>query len=152
MGDWSRQEIEDAFAHQQQVVREIGQSWDWSRYADLFVEDATYNEHMYGKMAGRERIREWIVSTMNAFPGTEMPFYPVSWYSIDTDKGWVITEIMNRMRDPGDGTVIERPCITILKYPLRGRRGVRQEHGVAARVTRQPKTKSPGSGTRVHVQ
>ncbi len=113
---WSREEIEDAFAHQQQVVREIGQSWDWSRYADLFIEDATYNEHTYGKMAGRERIREWIVATMNVFPGSEMPFYPVSWYSIDTDKGWVITEIMNRMKDPGDGAVIERPCITILKY------------------------------------
>jgi hypothetical protein len=105
MGQWSREELEKAFARQQQVVREIGQSWDWSRYADLF-----------GKMAGRERIREWIVSTMNVFPGSEMPFYPVSWYSIDTDKGWVITEIMNRMKDPGDGTVIERPCITILKY------------------------------------
>ena len=119
-GRWSRQEIEAAFAHQQQVVREIGQSWDWSRYADLFVDDATYNEHTYGKMAGREQIREWIVSTMNVFPGSEMPFYPVSWYSIDTDKGWVITEIMNRMRDPGDGTVIERPCITILKYAGNG--------------------------------
>lgn len=113
---WSREEIEDAFAHQQRVVREIGQSWDWSCYADLFIEDATYNEHTYGKMAGRERIREWIVATMNVFPGSEMPFYPVSWYSIDTDKGWVITEVMNRMKDPGDGAVIERPCITILKY------------------------------------
>ncbi|MDT5148965.1 MAG: hypothetical protein QOI01_698 [Mycobacterium sp.] len=116
MGQWSREELEEAFARQQQVVREIGQSWDWSRYADLFTEDATYVEHLYGKMAGRERIREWIVSTMNVFPGSEMPFYPASWYSIDTDKGWVITEIMNRMKDPGDGTVIERPCITILKY------------------------------------
>jgi ketosteroid isomerase-like protein len=116
MGLWSRQEIEDAFARQQQVVREIGESWDWSRYANLFTEDATYNEHTYGKMAGRERIREWIVATMNVFPGSEMPFYPVSWSSVDTDKGWVITEIMNRMKDPGDGTVIERPCITILKY------------------------------------
>ena len=118
---WSRREIEEAFEHQQEVVREIGRTWDWSRYADLFTEDATYNEHTYGKMAGRERIREWIVSTMDVFPGSEMPFYPVSWYSIDVEKGWVITEIMNRMKDPGDGTVIERPCITILKYAGEGR-------------------------------
>ena len=39
---WSRQELEQAFKQQQQVVAEIGQSWDWSRYADLFTEDATY--------------------------------------------------------------------------------------------------------------
>lgn len=115
-GRWSRSEIEEAFTRQQQVVGEIGRSWDWSRYADLFTEDATYNEHTYGKMAGREAIRDWIVATMNVFPGSEMPFYPVSWYSIDTEKGWVITEIMNRMKDPGDGAVLERPCITILRY------------------------------------
>jgi ketosteroid isomerase-like protein len=116
MGQWSREEIEAAFQHQQQVVVEIGSSWDWSRYADLFTEDATYVEHAYGNLRGREQIREWIVSTMNVFPGSEMPSFPVSWYSIDTDKGWVITEIMNRMKDPGDGSILERPVITVLKY------------------------------------
>jgi ketosteroid isomerase-like protein len=113
---WSREEIEETFAHHQQVVDEIGKSWDWSSYADLFTEDATYVEHLYGKMAGREQIREWITSTMNTFPGSEMPFYPVTWYSIDVDKGWVFSEIMNRMKDPGDGSILERPCITILRY------------------------------------
>lgn len=113
---WSRAELEQAFAHQQQVVVEIGQSWDWSRYADLFTEDASYVEHAYGKLTGREAIRQWIVSTMNVFPGTEMPHFPASWYSIDVEKGWIITEIMNRMRDPGDGGILQSPCITILKY------------------------------------
>jgi hypothetical protein len=116
MGNWSREEIEETFAHHQQVVDEIGKSWDWSSYADLFTEDATYVEHLYGKMAGREKIREWISSTMNEFPGSEMPFYPVTWYSIDTDKGWVFSEMMNRMKDPGDGSIFEAPCITILRY------------------------------------
>ena len=38
---------------------------------------------------------------MNTFPGSEMPLYPVAWYSIDVEKGWVFSEIMNRMKDPG---------------------------------------------------
>jgi ketosteroid isomerase-like protein len=86
MGQWSRRELDDAFEHQQQVVAEIGQSWDWSRYADMFTEDATYVEHAMGNLSGRESIRNWIVSTMNMYPGSEMPVYPVSWRSIDTER------------------------------------------------------------------
>ncbi len=101
---WSRQEIEETFQHHQDVVVEIGRSWDWSRYGDLFTEDATYVEHLYGKMAGRKRIGEWIASTMDVFPGSEMPFYPVTWYSIDVDKGWVFSGF------PGPATASTSGC------------------------------------------
>ena len=73
-------------------------------------------EHLYGKMAARAKICEWIASTMKVFRGSEKPFYPVTWYSIDVDKVWVFSEIMNRMKDPGDGSIHEAPCITILRY------------------------------------
>jgi hypothetical protein len=116
MGQWSREEIESAFNHHKQVVVEIGQSWDWSRFADQFIEGAVYVEHSFGTFRGREKIREWIVSTMNTFPGNEMPFYPTSWYSIDTDKGWVFCEFLNRMRNPGDGSIHERANLSVLKY------------------------------------
>ncbi|MGV0796275.1 nuclear transport factor 2 family protein, partial [Mycolicibacterium elephantis] len=65
MGQWSREEIEDAFHRYEQAVVEIGDTWNWSAYADQFTEDATYVEHAMGNMTGREPIREWIVSTMN---------------------------------------------------------------------------------------
>ena len=55
---------------------EVGKTWDWSSYADHFTEDAKYVEHALGNMEGRENIREWIVSTMNTFPGSEMPVLP----------------------------------------------------------------------------
>ena len=83
MGQWSRDEIESAFQHHEQVVVEIGMTWDWSRFADEFTEDATYVEHVYGTFHGRENIRDWIVSTMNTFPGSEMPHFPTSWHAID---------------------------------------------------------------------
>ena len=108
--------FEEAWARYQDVVVEVGKTWDWSSYADVFTEDATYVEHALGNMSGREAIREWIVSTMNMFPGSEMPFYPVTWYSIDVDKGWVINKNVNTMKDPGDGSVSGRgdhgPAIT----------------------------------------
>src|SRR4051794_16270145 len=65
---WSREEIEETFEHHQQLVVEIGKSWEWARYGELFTEDATYVEHLYGKMAGRDKISEWIASTMDTFP------------------------------------------------------------------------------------
>ena len=71
MGQWSRTELDDAFEQQQAVVAEIGRSWEWSRYADLFTADAEYVEHAMGNHHGREAIRDWIVPTMNAFPGSE---------------------------------------------------------------------------------
>ena len=116
MGQWSRDELEDAFARYQQVVVDIGSTWNWSSYADQFTADATYVEHALGNMTGREAIREWIVSTMNTFPGSEMPFYPVEWYSIDADKGWVINRNVNTMKGPGDGSVHGTPVLTVLKY------------------------------------
>jgi hypothetical protein len=116
MGRWSRADIESAFQHHSQVVVEIGTSWDWSRFADEFTQDATYVEHSYGTMHGREKIREWIVSTMNTYPGSEMPYFPTSWYSIDEQRGWVFCEYLNRMRDPGDGSIHERPNLSVLKY------------------------------------
>ena len=116
MGQWSRDEIESAFRQHEQVVDEIGKTWDWSRFADEFTEDATYVEHVYGTMRGRESIREWIVSTMNTFPGSEMPLFPTSWHAIDDERGWVFCEVLNRMRDPGDGSIHQRPTITVLKY------------------------------------
>src|SRR6478609_2299216 len=41
---------------------------------------------------------------------------PVEWYSIDTDKGWVIFKNVNTMKDPGDGSVHGAPVITVLEY------------------------------------
>ena len=45
-----------------------------------------------------------------------MPTYPVEWYSIDVDKGWVIFKNINTMRDPGDGSVHGTAVITVLEY------------------------------------
>jgi ketosteroid isomerase-like protein len=116
MGQWSRAELEEAFHDYEKAVVEIAESWDWARYADQFTEDASYIEHGMGNRSGREEIREWISSTMNMFPGSEMPFFPCEWYAIDEELGWVIARIPNRMKDPGDGSIYESPVITVLKY------------------------------------
>jgi hypothetical protein len=97
-------------------VEEICESRDWSAFADMFTEDATYSEHAYGDFNGREEIRPWIVQTMTTFPGSEMIGFPTAWQVLDPPTNRVICDIRNIMRDPGDGSVHEASNITILTF------------------------------------
>lgn len=116
MARWKRKEIEKAFDNYQLAALKGAQTKDWTDWANCFTEDATYNEHHYGHFWGRERILQWITDTMTAWPASHMTAFPVTWYSIDIEKGWVICEVMNRMEDLGDGKIYEEPNITILHY------------------------------------
>lgn len=116
MSSWSREELAAAFAHYQDVVARCASSGDWAPYADLFVVDATYVEHAFGTLRGRDEIRAWVTRTMTAFPGNVMTSFPANWVTIDVERGWVICEIGNPMRDPGDGSVISPANLTILRY------------------------------------
>ncbi len=97
-------------------VEEICESKDWSAFADMFTEDATYCEHAYGNFVGREEIRRWIVKTMTTFPGDQMIAFPPAWAVIDAPTNRVICDIRNIMRDPGDGSIHEASNITILTF------------------------------------
>jgi hypothetical protein len=116
MGQWSRAELEEAFEHYQQVVDGCCESGDWKPFAELFTEDAAYVEHAYGTFTGPAEIYPWITETMTTFPGSEMTGFPPRWHTVDEDRGWVVCDIRNVMRDPGDGTIFEASNITILRY------------------------------------
>ncbi|MEH6549410.1 MAG: nuclear transport factor 2 family protein [Pseudomonadales bacterium] len=118
MGRFSREEIEEAFEKFQAAALKGGTTGDWRDWADCFTEDVTYFEHHFGRMWGRERIYNWITNTMGKF--RDMQAFPVTWYSIDVKKGWVFSEVMNRMRDLGDGKIYQEPNITILHYAGNG--------------------------------
>jgi hypothetical protein len=111
-----RAEIDQAFTHYQDVAAACGAKQQWRDWADLFTEDATYIEHHYGEMHGREQIYEWIQSTMNAPIAEDMTEFPIEWYVIDEDRGWVVCQVWNRMKDPGDGKVYQAYNFTLLKY------------------------------------
>lgn len=116
MGRWSRHELEEAFQLYQQTALKAGTSGDWRPWADMFTEDATYIEHHYGTFGGREAIYNWIQSTMSEPINRDMQFFPIEWYIIDEEKGWVVCQVWNRMVDPGDGSLHQQYNITILKY------------------------------------
>jgi ketosteroid isomerase-like protein len=116
MGQFTRDELEGAFAAYQQAAATAGATGDWAAWADQFTEDATYVEHHYGRFEGRDAIRAWITETMGTFPGNLMPEFPIDWYVVDEDKGWIVCQVENRMEDPGDGSIHQGANITILHY------------------------------------
>lgn len=120
MARWSREEIEQAFDVYQTAALKGGKTGNWRDWANCFTEDATYFEHHYGRYWGRERIFEWITEIMGVFPADHMDAFPITWYSIDEERGWIFCEVMNRMRDLGDGKIHQEPNITILHYAGNG--------------------------------
>ena len=116
MGRFSREEIEDAFHTYRKTALHAGTTGDWDAWADLFTEDATYIEHLFGTFGGREAIRRWITTTMVKDPNPRMKYFPWEWYMIDEERGWVVGQVWNRMEDPGDGSVHQAYNFTLLKY------------------------------------
>jgi ketosteroid isomerase-like protein len=113
---FSREELEQAFAGYRERAAEAGRTGDWATWAQQFTDDAVYVEHHYGRFEGREAIRTWIVACMGEFPGSAMPEFPVGWWVIDEERGWVICQVFNRMVDPGDGSIHEMDNLTVLHY------------------------------------
>ncbi len=120
MGRWTREELESAFDRYQVAALKGASTGDWNDWVGCFTPDATYIEHQDGNFWGREAILKWITDLMSPWPAREMTAFPVSWYTIDEDKGWIICEVRNRMNDLGDGRIYEETNITILHYAGEG--------------------------------
>ena len=121
MGRWSRAELEEALELYRKTALEAGTTGKWDAWADLFTEDATYIEHLFGTLGGREAIRRWIVTTMAQNPNDQMKYFPMEWYMIDEERGWIVCQVWNRMVDPGDGSCHQAYNFTLLKYAGNGK-------------------------------
>ena len=113
---WDRDEIERAFENYQQVALACGQSGDWEPWCNLFTLDCTYIEAQAGMIGGREALKRLYRNIFTTFPAKHFIYSPVDWYMIDDFRGWVSTCFFVRMSDPGDGTVCQEYCYSLLKY------------------------------------
>ena len=113
MGQWSRTELETEFQKYVDAGQRAFETGDWATWAAQFTEDAHYVEHHYGDFHGRDAIAEWIASTMSEVP--EM-YFPVEWYIIDEERGWVVFHCWNQMVDPDGSGPYRVGTWTLLKY------------------------------------
>lgn len=118
-GEYSRAELEEAFAKYNDARVRSQDTGDWTIWANLFTEDAHYIEHAYGEFHGRKAIAEWICKVMSPFP--DMTF-PQDWVAFDVDNGAVIFQCQNRLPHPKDpdGEPFSFPNWTRIVYAGKG--------------------------------
>ncbi len=88
---------------------------DYDAFADLFTEDCTYVEHVFGEMHGREEVRSWIVPLMKLYPNDQMVRYTHDWVLFDEEEGRVVSA-RTHMADPGDGSSLSATNWTMITY------------------------------------
>ncbi len=99
MGKFTRKELEEALEIYNEAHAKASETGDWSIWASIFTEDATYIEHVYGEFHGREEIEKWIKDVMAPFP--HMTF-PHEWYCIDEENDAIICCVQNTLTHPTD--------------------------------------------------
>lgn len=109
---FKRAEVEEAYHN----FVAVGDSGDWSAWADLHTQDGLWLEHAYGEIRGREAIRSMILKLMAPVP---MMIFPVEFFMIEGNR--VVYYPWQVMPDPAGGDAVYRfACITILEYAGHG--------------------------------
>ena len=120
MSRWTREEMESALDKFKAATWKGAQTRDWRDWSECFTEDVTYFCHKNGRFWGRARVLDFISELMSQYPLTHMTAFPVPWYSIDVEKGWIFLSVLNRMQDLGDAEIYEEHNLTILHYAGNG--------------------------------
>jgi predicted SnoaL-like aldol condensation-catalyzing enzyme len=114
MAEYPREEIEAAWAEYQK--RGVGEH-DWPGWADMFTDDARYEEHFLGVFEGKPAINKFIVDVMKEYAAMTLW---IEWSIIDGDR--IGFYIWNNLPDPaGTGKRYAFPNTTFLQYGGNGK-------------------------------
>ena len=110
MPRFSRNEVQSAF----ELWWQVGNvAEDWTRWANMFVPDVTYQDYFWGPLQGRDELDLWINAVMKGVP----EIYTVyEWHIIEDEK--VVFECQNRRDNPGNEgpAYFDFPGMTVLRY------------------------------------
>src|SRR5271154_602591 len=111
---YSRAEIEEAFRHYF-LTGPVGEDWiAWSR---LFIDDAVYFDHFYGRFRGPAEIEKFLEATMGFAPHV---YSPLEWYNLDGDR--IVYKVWNRADNPDPaGPPAQFPSLQIIHYAGEGK-------------------------------
>lgn len=114
---FDRAELESAFASYRAAADHGADTDDWTAFAGHFTEDCTYLEHLMGEMHGRDEVLAFYNRSMvEQYPGNCIDSFPIGWWIIDDERGWIVFQAWTVMSDPGDGSDHRTYNISILHY------------------------------------
>ncbi len=99
MGEFTREELEDAARIFNKAHGQSSETGDWSIWAALFTENAHYIEHVYGEFHGRKEIEKWIIDVMAPFPHMTFPW---EWHCFDEENDAIVCCVQNTLAHPTD--------------------------------------------------
>lgn len=108
-------ELRDTYARH----RAYHEAGDWEALGDLFTEDASYLDAVYGWNHGLSDIRTFLRESMAGLDDWEFPIEAVAY---DLDNGVIITHWLNRLPDTrADGSHYDVPGTSVITYAGGGR-------------------------------
>ena len=108
-------ELRDFYARH----RALHEAGDWNGLGDLFTDDASYLDSVYGWSHGLPAIRAFLEESMRGLDDWSFPIHAVAY---DTEHGVILNHWVNRL--PGtraDGSCYEVPGASVLTYAGDGR-------------------------------
>jgi len=110
-------ELEAAFASYRAAADHGAETGDWTSFAEHFTEDCFYLEHLMGEMHGRDEVLAFYNRSMvEQYPGNCIETFPIEWWIIDAERGWIVFKAWSVMEDPGDGSDHRTYNISIVHY------------------------------------
>ncbi|MHB8463627.1 MAG: nuclear transport factor 2 family protein [Acidimicrobiales bacterium] len=108
---FSRDEVDDAFRH---LYRVGAVEEDFTAWARMFSEEATYVEHFWGTLHGRREIEAWINPVMAGVPEV---YTVLEWYTVD-ESGRAVWYLQNRRDnpDPEGPAYFDFPGLSTARY------------------------------------
>lgn len=92
--------------------RETHEARRWTDLADLFREDGTYEEPFFGRLEGREAVRDFLRKSMRGLDAWE---FPIAWVCVD--EGRVVSQWFNRLpQRRRDGSPFEFAGMSSILY------------------------------------
>lgn len=94
--------------------RALHEAADWVGLAELFADDASYLDSVYGWSHGRDTIRTFLEDSMRGLEGWSFPIHAVA---VDAEHATVLNHWTNRL--PGsrpDGSSYDVPGASVITY------------------------------------